>query len=387
MEKEKRALVLGGGGARGAYEIGVWKALIEEKIEFEIVTGTSVGAINAAAIAQGDYHLAEKLWSTLETEMVLDSEVQGEAKELKESKLVKGMSQEEVLSYLKDIVLKKGIGTESLHDLLKSIISEEKVRSSSVLFGLVTVRLANIKNSKSMKGLKLFVDDIDEGKLHDFIMASASLFPAMKAYEIDGDMYVDGGYMDPIPVEMAIERGAAKVIAVDLKMDNPLIKTDTDKLSEYIHIKSEWDLGNLLIFDKENSKRLIDLGYLDTKKALGLYYGSYFAFKKDDFTEKDAQLSDAAAHAFSLNPRVVYDKKSFKEAMDKALKECKEKKPSFENTGCLMIIKTAETIKAMKKETQEAFMEHEGLLLKQEQDAVKYLVAHMTEDEENGQKA
>lgn len=384
MKKEKRALVLGGGGARGAYEIGVWKALIEEKIEFDIVTGASVGAINAAAIAQGDYPLAEKLWSTLETEMVLDAEVQEEEKELKESKLIKGMSQEEVLSYLKDIVLRKGIGTESLHGLLRSIIREEKVRESSVLYGLVTVRLANLKKSKAMEALKLFVDEIEEGKLHDFIMASASLYPAMKAYEIDGYMYVDGGYADPIPIEMAMERGATKVIAVDLKMDNPLIKTDTDKLSEYIHIKSEWDLGNLLIFNKENSKRLLDLGYWETKKALGKYYGNYFTFKKEDFTEKDVLLADAAAHAFSLDPRILYDKKSFKDTFDKTLRECRNKKPSLENTRCLVILKTAEAIKAMKKETQEAFMEHEGILLKQEQDAVKYLVAHMMEDGKDG---
>ena len=48
------ALVLGGGGAHGAYQIGVWQALKEHDINFEIITGTSVGALNGALILQGD---------------------------------------------------------------------------------------------------------------------------------------------------------------------------------------------------------------------------------------------------------------------------------------------------------------------------------------------
>jgi len=54
------ALVLSGGGARGAYQIGVWKALRELNIDIVAVYGTSVGAINGALIAYGDYDFAEK---------------------------------------------------------------------------------------------------------------------------------------------------------------------------------------------------------------------------------------------------------------------------------------------------------------------------------------
>ena len=43
-----RAVVLSGGGSKGAYEIGVWKALRKLHISYDIVTGTSVGALNAA---------------------------------------------------------------------------------------------------------------------------------------------------------------------------------------------------------------------------------------------------------------------------------------------------------------------------------------------------
>ena len=45
-----RGLVLGGGGSRGAYEIGVWRAARELKIDFDVVTGTSIGALNGALV-------------------------------------------------------------------------------------------------------------------------------------------------------------------------------------------------------------------------------------------------------------------------------------------------------------------------------------------------
>ena len=55
-------LVLEGGGARGAYHIGVYKAILEEGIEIGGITGTSIGALNGAMIVQGDYEICYELW-------------------------------------------------------------------------------------------------------------------------------------------------------------------------------------------------------------------------------------------------------------------------------------------------------------------------------------
>ena len=57
-----RALVLSGGGAKGAYEIGVWKALRKLNIKIDIVTGTSIGAINGAFVVQNKYYRAKRIW-------------------------------------------------------------------------------------------------------------------------------------------------------------------------------------------------------------------------------------------------------------------------------------------------------------------------------------
>ena len=59
-----KALVLAGGGAKGAYQMGAWKALRKLKMKFDIVTGTSIGALNGALIVQDTYFRGYRLWLT-----------------------------------------------------------------------------------------------------------------------------------------------------------------------------------------------------------------------------------------------------------------------------------------------------------------------------------
>ncbi|MBQ5412691.1 MAG: patatin-like phospholipase family protein, partial [Oscillospiraceae bacterium] len=69
---KKYALALEGGGGRGAYEIGAWKALSEEGIRFSAVSGTSVGAINGAAVASGTLDTAIRFWENLTYSQVME---------------------------------------------------------------------------------------------------------------------------------------------------------------------------------------------------------------------------------------------------------------------------------------------------------------------------
>ena len=57
-----KGLVLEGGGTKGAYQIGAYKALRDLGIEFQGVTGTSIGALNGAYIIQNDIEIMEDIW-------------------------------------------------------------------------------------------------------------------------------------------------------------------------------------------------------------------------------------------------------------------------------------------------------------------------------------
>ncbi|MBQ6089063.1 MAG: patatin-like phospholipase family protein, partial [Firmicutes bacterium] len=229
-ERKKTALVLGGGGSRGAYEIGVWQALKALGIRIDMVYGTSVGAINAAMVAQGDIDLTADLWKELETDMVFDMAPDSKPAD-----------------YVKEIVVNQGAGTGPLHGMLEKYVDEEKVRASSMDFGITAVSVPD------MTPHYMRLKDIPEGKLVDYVMASASAFPALHAYEIDGKNYVDGGYADVLPVGMALEDGAERVIAVDLSGYGLVNKENLEKAEELVYIKSDENLGFQFIFDKENT--------------------------------------------------------------------------------------------------------------------------------------
>ncbi|MCQ4636770.1 patatin-like phospholipase family protein [Anaerovorax odorimutans] len=303
---EKNALVLSGGGSRGGYEIGVWQALRELGVPIHIVTGTSVGALNGAMVAQDDFELAVDLWKELETHMVFDLESDGGKDTGRFDFEIAGMTAGEAIAYAKEILTRGGAGTSGLEKIVQRYVSEEKIRGSDIKLGVVTVEFP------TMKPHYLFAEDIPQGKLPDYILASASCFPAVQAREIDGIRYIDGGYVDVMPVELALKQGADNIIAVHLEAAG-FVRQDTVELAEetaskVIIIKSHWDLGNFLIFDTDNTRRIIRLGYLDTMKAFGVFEGKKFTFSKGELTPHQRSGAEAAARILKLDPAVIYKK-------------------------------------------------------------------------------
>lgn len=74
MEAKILGLALEGGGAKGAFHLGVVKAFLEEGYTFDGITGTSIGALSGALIAQGDFEKCYRLWESIETYKLFDIE-------------------------------------------------------------------------------------------------------------------------------------------------------------------------------------------------------------------------------------------------------------------------------------------------------------------------
>lgn len=261
----KTALVLSGGGSRGAYEIGVWRALQELDERFSIVTGTSVGALNGAAVVQGSEELAERLWCELETSRIFDVD-------LDESLPAKKKLISAVKLFGHAAVAQGGAGTQALSKLLHSYIQEELVRSSPIDLGVVTVQL------DTLKPCHIWKDEMPQGRLLDYLIASSSLFPAVRPYEIDGKKYIDGGYSDNLPIRMAIDRGAERIIAVNMDAIGVVRREKAFASYDIRTIESYWDLGSVLLFDPNSARQNMRLGYLDTMRSYGVYDGFAFAF-------------------------------------------------------------------------------------------------------------
>ena len=76
-------------------------------------------------------------------------------------------------------------------------------------------------------------------------------------------------------------------------------------------ISPNWDLGSFLVFDRENSSRIMRLGYLDAMKAFEIYDGESYAFAKGAFEKKVLPQAEAAARIFELDPLILYRRMSF----------------------------------------------------------------------------
>ena len=256
-------LVLSGGGGKGAYQIGVWKALRKLNYDIDIVTGTSVGALNALLITQNSYLLAPYIWKKIDYKQVFNDDVKGK-QNLKDT----------ISMYGKHIIENNGIDTKNLEKKLDLFINYDKFYNSKIDFGLVTYNLSDLKPTSLTK------KDIPEDKLKDYLVASSTCFPAFKLKDIEGDKYIDGGYFDILPINLAIDMGATNIIAVDLKSIGIRQKVK-DKNIHITYIYPKNYIGYTLIFDKDTTKRNIQYGYNDTMKAFKVLEGNKYTFKKD----------------------------------------------------------------------------------------------------------
>ena len=290
---QKTALVLSGGGSRGAYQAGAWRALEELGIKFDMVVGVSVGAINGAMVVQNERVFSEDLWRRIEADEVFAVEAGAQP-----------------IDYAAEAIKQGGVSSAPLQKLVDKYILDDVIRESPIDFGLLTVEMPAYKLHY------LWKDDIPKGQIPDFVVASASVFPGVKPKEIDGKHYVDGGAGNSMPIHMAVEHGATKVVAIYLKTPGRFdLKKEMSYCEDTILIQPEFDLGNFLVFDKENSSRLLRLGYMDAMKAFNVYDGKAYAFIKGEFDKKDLSYAESAAKVFDLDPLILYGKESFIEAL------------------------------------------------------------------------
>ncbi len=260
------ALVLGGGGARGAYQIGVWQALKSEGISFEWITGTSVGALNGALFLMDDVAIARDLWLTISTDKVLAfPEASATNQSLKELLL-------QVNSLAATALREKGASSKPLQELLINTFDAEKMQRHPAKLLVCTTRWPQLQEV-----VHTFAVEKGAAEL-DWLVASSSFYPGMQALEIAGELYVDGGYRNNLPLDVALAQGATECICIDVKGPGIVKKTPVPPNVARIDFRSPWSLGNLLVFDSARSEANYRLGYLETLKSFGHFSGHWYTF-------------------------------------------------------------------------------------------------------------
>ena len=263
----RKALVLAGGGARGSYQVGVWRALTELGWNPQIITGTSVGSLNGAMFALDLYETARDMWTSIRSQDVM--ELPEETRNLTE-----------LHQFLRDVVRAGGMDVTPLEEIVERVLDEDALRASPIRFGLVTVE------KRGLKPRELPLEEIPKGKVKDYLLASAACFPALRAKQIDGVQFLDGGYRDNMPTGLAQKMGAEELVCVDLEGVGITLPNRTGLPTTMV--RSYWELGDILHFDPDTARRNIELGYYDTLRAFGRLRGCAYAVAKNEQTVQDA---------------------------------------------------------------------------------------------------
>ena len=269
LEKEY-GIVLEGGGARGAYQIGVWKALREAGMKIKGVAGTSVGALNGAPICMDDLGKAEEIWGnmTYSTVFNVDDSMIGKLKKFG----VRSMKVTDAAAEFRRLFSDRGLDIAPLKKLLEETVDEERIRRSPRDFCAASFSVTDRKEED------FDVKAAPPGTIKDIMMASA-YFPGFKQEKLGGKTYLDGGSVNNVPVDLLTDRGYKDIIVIRLYgigVDRRRFMDIPEDVTVH-EIAPRRNLGGILEFDSARTRKNMKLGYFDGLRFLyGLCGRKYY---------------------------------------------------------------------------------------------------------------
>ena len=239
---KKLGLVLAGGGGKGSYEIGVWKYLREIGLDshISVISGTSVGGLNAFLIGYGDYDLAERLWLKEVEDKILDLESQ---------------------SHSNDAVFSR----EGLLQIIDENIRFDRTQNMPKIY-------VTCYNSKKKQADYIKLNGLTDTEIKHYLLATSAIPIVFQKENIKGNAYYDGGLMDNVPLRPLIDEGCTHALIVSLNNNN---KNDYSGYDiKTVVIRPSCNLGSFasgtLDFSSERTQIRIQLGYNDCKNLYDL---------------------------------------------------------------------------------------------------------------------
>ena len=308
-------LVLEGGGAKGAYQIGAWKALKEAGVKIKGVSGTSVGALNGALICMDDLERAENLWANISYSQIInvDDELMGR---LFDKSQMKPEFLRETLKEIFRMLGEGGMNITPLRRLIEENIDEDLIRNSPVEFYSCTYSLTDRKE------LNVDMKTVPEGQMKDMLLASAYL-PGFKNEKLHGKTYVDGGATNVLPMDVLLEHGYQDLILLRIFGVGREKKVSIPEGVSVTEIAPRGNLGNTLQFDAGKSRKNMRLGYYDALRAIyGLQGKIYYVeqtreecYYLKQLVQAKPEVRAALLEAYELDRSPEQEMRSFVELL------------------------------------------------------------------------
>ncbi len=282
-------------------------------IEITAAAGASIGAVNSALIAQGDYEAAESMWKSVEAKDIITlPEKMTDCEDI--------LKLSNIAALTKEIYKNSGLDSSPLELLLRRVLDEDRIRKSPIALGIAAYSLSDKRETT------LFREDIPNGMMIEYIMASAC-FPLFGPRVINKKRFIDGGVSNNMPVSMMTERGIYDIIAVNVRGIG-VYKSFNTAGRNVINIKSAHPETGALEFNREGIARAIEEGYLETLKVFGRCLGGEYAFYSGDYLGALGKYSseilnglESAARIFDIDKLRPYTVDSLTDAVMDAYNE------------------------------------------------------------------
>ncbi len=238
FSKRKVGLVLAGGGGRGSYELGVWKYLAEIGLtkRISVISGSSVGALNAVLLNLCDFKTAETIWTTQLENNILDFK--------SPTKRTGAIFSREGLYRIMD----QFVDFSRLPDLKKKIY-------------------ATCFNVNSVRAESFCLNNFDVDTVKKLLCATSAIPVVFQGEMIFGNYYVDGGWGDEVPVKPLLDEGCTDAIVVNLDRRYHVDYSELGINTIVIHPTSDLggNLRGLLDFSASGAEKRMQLGYEDSR--------------------------------------------------------------------------------------------------------------------------
>lgn len=251
FSKDEWGLVLCGGGGKGSYQIGVFKALFEHKINDYItsVSGTSSGALNTALFGYGSLETAKAAWEDISPSAMI--QVAASMIDFKEGLVPR----DGLLKIFDDYI-----------DFNKLAMSEKTMYACVTDFG---------ENDETEGEAKYYrLNYRPEQEIKDILLASSALPIIYEPVVLDGHVCRDGGPSDNMPIMPLYIEGIRHFIVVGLS-EYSSIPMERFPDAEFLLIKPEESIGDFITgtldFSSSGAKKRMELGYVDALRRLEFY--------------------------------------------------------------------------------------------------------------------
>lgn len=269
----KIGLVFAGGGGKGAYQVGVWKALKSFGIDKHIsaISGTSIGALNAMLFFQDKYSAAEDIWINISQEKMLPID----EKLILRNMFCLSVSRNNLQSVLEWEERLKEYGTVSrdgLNELIDEYIDYEAIKKIDKECYICCAEVPDIKAHY------FNIKDFDNSSLRTLLHATSAIPLVFERECIDEKFYMDGGLIDNVPVKPLYDSGCNIIFVVYFNKRNRIDKSlyPGAKIIELIPSKDlgGWLRGTLNFSRHDAIDRVLE-GYKDGVVLLSEIFKEY----------------------------------------------------------------------------------------------------------------